>query len=60
MVCARCRKNILQGETTGESSIYQSNHILCEPCFFAEDAEIEERGTNDLPDTLNKYGPSNY
>lgn len=59
MYCARCRKQLSRGETTGESALYFPNSkkgfTLCEPCFFSEDKEIEEKGTNDIPDTLAKY-----
>jgi len=43
--------------TTGESGIYRSHDVLelCEPCFFDEEAEIKEKGTNDLPETLERY-----
>lgn len=53
--CPRCMTRI--SGARGESAIYQSHDIpdLCERCFFDEDAEIEERGTNDLPDTLQRY-----
>lgn len=57
--CARCKKPVRQGQPEGESGIYQSHHRLCEPCFFDEDAEIEEKGTNDLPETLAGYGSIN-
>ena len=55
--CPRCTLWIADGKTTGESGIYGSHDVLdlCEPCFFAEEDEIEERGTNDLPDTLSAY-----
>ena len=59
MICARCKKTMMEHESTGESGIYRSCHILCEPCFFAEDAEIDAAGTNDLPETLAKYGDEN-
>lgn len=50
-ICAACRKNIRQGECTGESSLYSPNRsfTLCEPCWLDEDARIEEVGTNDIP-----------
>ena len=53
--CVRCCEKL--GRVTGESSIYRSDdsHILCEPCFFDEEAEQERRGTNNLPDVLAKY-----
>lgn len=55
--CARCGKWMKYGETEGESGIYSphKSYTLCEPCFFDEDAQIEEAGTNNLPDTLAKY-----
>lgn len=55
--CPRCCKNIYEGETTGQSSIYGSSDIpdLCESCFFAEENEIDIRNMNDLPDTLAVY-----
>jgi len=58
MKCARCGKYLKDHETTGESAIYNPTGpkiILCEGCFFDEDAEIEEAGTNNLPDTLKRY-----
>lgn len=58
-LCPRCKKYTLNERDNGESSLYMSNHLLCVPCFFEEDAEIEERGGNNLPDTLRSYGPSN-
>jgi len=58
MKCARCKETILPCCTTGESAIYGSCHILCEPCFFSEDEEINEHG-NVMPDTLLRYGVPN-
>lgn len=58
MRCGRCCKVLrpYAGETTGDSGIYLSHGIdLCEPCCDAEDQEIDEAGTNDLPDTLKRY-----
>lgn len=57
--CARCKQYFGNARSSGESALYRSRHVLCEPCFFDEDAEIEERGTNNLPDTLAKYGMEN-
>jgi len=54
--CARCVRPL--GEVTGESAIYNPNGppiLLCEPCFFDEDAQITALGGNDLPDTLARY-----
>jgi len=55
--CPRCSNYIRRGEPTGQSAIYMSHDIpdLCEACFFDEDYEIEEAGTNNLPDTLAWY-----
>ena len=55
--CARCGKWIRDGETTGESGLYSPSraYLLCEPCWLDEEVEQEERGTNNLPDTLAKY-----
>lgn len=55
--CPRCCAYIPERATVGESAIYQSHDVsdLCEPCFFDEDREIEDRGTNNLPDTLERY-----
>ena len=55
--CARCCKSIRPDETTGESGLYSPSRsfTLCEPCFFAEDAEIEEKGTNNMPDVIASY-----
>ena len=57
MKCVRCKEIIPDNACTGESGIYMSQdyHVLCEPCFWDEDTEIEAKGTNDLPDTLNIY-----
>ena len=57
--CPRCKKRSLDHSSYGESSIYQSYHRLCLPCFEDEDAEIEREGTNNLPGTLKAYGPEN-
>lgn len=58
-VCPRCKKRVLDHDSYGESGIYRSMHRLCMPCWEAEDAEIDEAGTNDLPGTLATYGPPN-
>lgn len=57
--CPRCKQHILDIHCYGESSLYMANHIICEPCFHVEDDEIESLGTNNLPETLTSYGPSN-
>lgn len=55
--CPSCRGAISFNECTGESGIYRSGGIpdLCERCFIIEDAIIDERGTNDLPEILEAY-----
>lgn len=57
--CPRCKKQILDRTDCGESSLYGSFHEICVPCFHDEDAQIEEAGTNNLPDVLMTYGPVN-
>lgn len=54
--CAGCGCPIYQHMTTGQSGLYspQRHYTLCEPCFFAEDTEIETRGNN-LPDLIAIY-----
>lgn len=58
-VCPRCKKRVLNRNDSGESQLYNSRHILCVPCFFKEEAEIDEKGTNNLPETLKSYGTPN-
>jgi hypothetical protein len=58
-ICPRCKKRCLDLSSYGESAIYRSRHRLCVPCFHDEDAEIERKGTNDLPARLQAYGPEN-
>lgn len=57
--CPRCKMMVLNRRDCGESGIYRSSHVICEPCFHAEDREIEECGTNNLPERLASYGPPN-
>ncbi|QIG70738.1 hypothetical protein EVB91_187 [Rhizobium phage RHph_I1_18] len=57
--CPRCKQNVLNRSDCGESGLYRSQHLICEPCFHAEFDEIDEKGTNDLPETLAGYGPPN-
>lgn len=56
-ICARCCDQLWPGATTGESALYSPDRPfeLCEPCFFAEEALIDEQGTNNLPDELRRY-----
>lgn len=58
-VCPRFKQKCLDDRSYGESGIYHSCHRLCVKCWEEEDIEISERGTNNLPDTLEKYGPCN-
>lgn len=57
--CARCGFRIGDSESTGQSLIYDPNSEapieLHEGCLFEEEQEIEEAGTNNLPQTLAKY-----
>lgn len=58
-ICARCKQTFIGARSSGQSALYGARHILCEPCFFDEDEQIDERGTNNLPDTLERYGEPN-
>ena len=58
-VCPRCKERVLDRSNCGESGLYKSRHLICVPCFHAEDAEIDREGTNNLPDRLRDYGPEN-
>lgn len=52
---------VLDHNSYGESAIYRSMHRLCMPCWDAEEAEINQAGSNDLPETLAGYGrPNDY
>ena len=55
--CARCGTRIKDGDCTGESQLYSPEraYTLCEPCWLKEDAEIEDAGTNKLPELLATY-----
>lgn len=55
--CPSCCGAIYGGECTGESGIYKAWDIpdLCERCFLIEEAIVDERGTNDLPEILAAY-----
>lgn len=57
--CPRCKQPSLDINDCGESQIYRSRHLICNPCWHEEDAEIEREGTNDLPDRLRSYGSEN-
>ncbi len=57
-ICARCGKDISNECSTGESGLYNPGPVgilLCEPCFHDEEAEIDDVGTNNLPETLKAY-----
>lgn len=58
-ICPRCKPRRLDHNNYGESGIYRSRHRLCLSCFDDEDKEIEQAGTNDLPETLASYGAEN-
>ena len=58
-ICPRCKKLTLNFLDCGESGLYKSKHLLCVPCFHDEEVEIDAAGTNDLPETLKKYGSPN-
>lgn len=58
-ICPRCKQRTLNTDDCGESGLYRSRHLICNPCWHEEDAEIEREGTNDLPDRLKSYGPEN-
>ncbi len=55
--CPRCCGWRGSRNSSGQSGLYGSHDIpdLCEPCFFDEEAETEEKGTNNLPETLERY-----
>lgn len=59
MHCANCRRVLRDTDTTGESGLYAHgdgiNYVLCEPCFFEEEAVVEEAGHNDLPTRRTHY-----
>jgi hypothetical protein len=56
-ICVRCLHRLGETEAEGESGIYSPDRpfLLCEPCFFAEDEEIEREGTNNLPERIKQY-----
>jgi hypothetical protein len=61
--CAGCGSEIYYAKSTGISSVYSAKDsdfagkdiLLCEPCFFAEEAQIDAEGTNNLPHVLDRY-----
>lgn len=61
--CAHCKNRV--GDCSGESGIYGSHHILCEPCFNDEEDLMEEVGSNDpafsdkIAERLKGYGLPN-
>lgn len=59
LICPRCKQRCLNPNDNGDSSLYGSRHVICVPCFFEEEREIDTLGTNNLPEVLAKYGPSN-
>lgn len=57
--CPRCKERTLNRNDCGESALYQSQHLICISCWFDEDLEIQEAGTNNIPETLERYGAPN-
>lgn len=58
MMCARCRQRLDEyRDCIGESGLYSPHRgfDLCEPCFDAEDAEIDARGSNEWPERIAEY-----
>lgn len=57
IVCANCLKYVKDEECQGESGLFSPTraYMLCEPCFLEEDRLIDEQGTNDMPERLQKY-----
>lgn len=56
--CANCGCELGRLKATGISGLYfpgDQDIELCEPCFFAEEAEIDEVGTNNIPERLAHY-----
>lgn len=61
--CANCSINIFYAKAIGVSSIYNAQDkdfagqdiLLCEPCFFIEENEINVAGSNNLPHALDHY-----
>lgn len=57
-MCARCRIKVdPYKDCLGESGLYSPNRAftLCDPCFLAEDAEIDAAGSNDIPERIEMY-----
>ena len=57
-MCARCRRKVDQiKDCLSESMIYSPGRAftLCEPCFFAEEAEIDAAETNNIPERIEQY-----
>ncbi len=55
--CAKCLVDLRHADCTGESALFSPDREfeLCEPCWIKEDALIDERGTNDLPEIVERY-----
>lgn len=56
-ICAGCRVSLRYEDCQGESGLYSPNRAftLCEPCFLAEDKEIDDRGSNEWPERIEQY-----
>lgn len=57
MRCANCKQTIAEPDCGSESSVYSpyQSFTLCEPCWLEEDAEIDTKGTNELPHRIARY-----
>lgn len=60
--CDRCdcvlkdyHGRMIPGECLCDSQLYGSNHILCRKCSRFEDEQVDEAGTNNLPQLLASY-----
>lgn len=57
-ICANCGCSLYNAKELGTSSLYFPNGYdidLCIDCWWAEEALIEESGSNDHPDRLAHY-----
>lgn len=64
--CASCGTRVEPEDTSGTSGLYHPGprtFLLCEDCFLEEDTMIDETGTNNHPDRLQRYAerqPQNF
>ena len=56
-ICCACGHQIRFPEPEWESSLYSNGvkYLLCEPCGFTEEREINRAGTNNIPELLATY-----